>query len=131
MIIIIICCICKTATTKTYRCVGFMSFLTSIIPGVKGENLIVIGTVITMSVVHILILSVFLIMIYRLILTLKRRRSCHSYRATIAPELSSYHFDLLIPYPSSPVTVKVMNLKYPIHFYYRPITENYMIQVKI
>jgi len=125
LILLLILKTCKSGQTSNLSVLGLLSYF---IPGVKCETYFVIGTVVVTSFVQTVVLCVSLILVYKLMLTLKRRRSCHSLRAVNLPEVGRYHLDLLIPYPSNPLTVKVMNLSYPIHFY-KPLSTLHTITV--
>jgi hypothetical protein len=38
------------------------------------------------------------------------------YKSSVAPEVSRYHIDMLIPDANGPILVKICNLSYPIMF---------------
>jgi len=103
-----------------------MSFLPG---GSCNDTIMIISTMLISTCLQIIVSSIFLLFVYKLVLTIKRRRSCHGYKSTTAPECGRYHLDLLIPYPNTPLIVKIVNLSYPLHFY-KPITESYTITVK-
>ena len=71
--------------------------------------MIVVGSVVLVSMIQLIVLCIFLVMIYKLVLSLKRKRSCHTYRSNSAPEEGRYHLDLLVPYPSQPISIHYLN----------------------
>jgi hypothetical protein len=118
VILIVICTVMRAQRRSiTGNSILVLGGLLSSLPGVRGESYLIIGSIIIMAVIQLVVLCIFPILIYRLVLSLKRRRSCHSYRSTLAPEEGRYHLDLLIPYPSQPVSIKIASLSYPINFY--------------
>jgi hypothetical protein len=115
LLVIVVCCICYV---KSKGSKGFLStFMYTLIPGVRADNLMVISIVVITMFIQLMLSFCFLFIIYKLILSLKRRRSCHLYRSTLAPEIGRYHVDLLIPYANGPLSIKISNLAYPVMFY--------------
>jgi hypothetical protein len=98
-------------------------------PCVKAQDTVFLtGVILSSSLVQILFGCLAWIFIYRLIVSIKRRKSCHQSRSIGSQEQTRYHLDLIIPYLESPVSIKIRNVGYSKEFY-KPITDPCEIQI--
>jgi hypothetical protein len=75
MILIVLCVILRAhRRSGSGHTIPVLGGLLSSLPGVRGESYLIIGSIIIMAIIQLIVLCVFLVLIYRLVLSLNRRK---------------------------------------------------------